>query len=50
MPQISVEVDDVTVTMTVLDRDDERSGPRPRSEDEAPLRARLADVEALLAR
>jgi hypothetical protein len=50
VPQISLEVEDVRVTMTVLDRDDERCGPRTRSEDDAPLRARLADVEALLAR
>jgi hypothetical protein len=46
VPQISLEVGDVTVTLTVLDRDDERS--RARSE-EAPQRARLAEVEALLA-
>jgi hypothetical protein len=49
VPQISLEVDDVTVTLTVLDRDDERSGPRVRAEDEAPSRARLAEVERLLA-
>jgi len=50
VPQIRVEVDDVTVTMTVLDPDDERSAARLRADDETPLRARLADVEALLAR
>jgi len=50
VPQISLEVEDVTVTMTVLDRDDERSGARSRSDADAPQRARLADVEALLAR
>ena len=50
VPQISLEVEDVTVTMTVLDRDDERSGARARSDAEAPQRARLAEVEALLAR
>jgi hypothetical protein len=49
VPQISLEVEDVKVTMTVLDRDDERSAGRVRAEDEAPLRARLAEVEALLA-
>jgi hypothetical protein len=49
VPQISVEVEDVTVTMTVLDPDDERSGPRMRADDEMPQRARLADVERLLA-
>jgi hypothetical protein len=48
VPQITLEVDDVAVTLTVLDRDDERSGPRARSEDDMPLRARLADVERLL--
>ena len=43
-------VEAATVTMTVLDRDDERSAARLRADDEALLRARLADVEALLAR
>jgi hypothetical protein len=47
-PQISFDVDDVTVTMTVLDRDDERSSPKPR-EDEALQRARVEQVEAMLA-
>ena len=50
VPQISLAVEDVTVTITVLDRDDERSGARHRADAEAPQRARLADVEALLAR
>ena len=50
VPQISLEVDDVTVTMTVLDPDDERSAARLRGADDAPSRARLAEVEALLAR
>ena len=49
VPQISLEVDDVTVTLTVLDPDDERSAARPRPGDDVPLRARLAEVEALLA-
>ena len=55
VPQITLEVDDVTVTLTVLDRDDERSNPRPRAgggagaEPEIPQRARLAEVERLLA-
>ena len=49
VPRITIEVDDVAVTLTVLDPDDERSGARPRSVDEARKRARLADVEALLA-
>jgi len=48
VPQISLQVDDVTVTMTVLDPDDERSAARLRAGDDAPLRARLAEVEALL--
>lgn len=51
VPQITLEVDDATVTLTVLDPDDERSSPRPRAAGgEVALRARLADVEALLAR
>ena len=49
VPRISLEVDDAIVTLTVLDRDDERHAGRPRSEDEAPLRARLEQVEAMLA-
>ena len=49
VPQIALDRDGVTVTMTVLDPGDERSAPRPR-EDEPPLRARLAEVEALLGR
>jgi hypothetical protein len=48
VPQISMEFEDVTVTLTVLDRDDERQAPRGRADDEPPQRARLADVEALL--
>lgn len=47
VPQITLDLEDATVTLTVLDRDDERSVPRLR-EDEAPLRARLPEVEALL--
>ena len=50
VPQISLEVEDVTVTLTVLDRDDERSVPRARSDaGDIPQRARLAEVEAMLA-
>jgi hypothetical protein len=49
VPQISLEVEDVTVTMTVLDPDDERSAVRARSDDEPPVRARLEQVEAMLA-
>ena len=36
------------VSLTVLDRDDERLGARGRGEADAPLRARVAEVEALL--
>ncbi|MGZ5071553.1 MAG: nucleotidyltransferase [Usitatibacter sp.] len=50
VPQIILDVEDVTVTLTVLDRDDERIMPRRADAAEMPLRARLADVEALLAR
>jgi len=51
VPRIRLEVEGVPVTLTVLDRDDERVAPsRPRAASEAPLRARLAEVEALLAR
>jgi hypothetical protein len=51
VPQITLEVDDAIVTLTVLDPDDERSSPRVRAEPgEMPQRARLAEVEALLAR
>ena len=46
VPQVLLEVEGVPVTMTVLDRDDERLAGRSR-EVEAQ-RARLADVEALL--
>src|SRR5258706_5505748 len=50
VPQITLEVDEATVTLTVLDPDDERSSPRVRAEPgETPQRARLAEVEALLA-
>ena len=49
VPQITLEVDDATVTLTVLDRDDERATPRVRGDTGALQRARLAEVEALLA-
>lgn len=49
VPQISLEVDDVTVNMTVLDRDDERHVARARANDEPPVRARLEQLEAMLA-
>lgn len=47
VPQITIDLEDATVTLTVLDRDDERSVPRLR-EDDTPMRARLPEVEALL--
>ena len=50
VPRITLEVENVTVTMTVLDPDDERSAARVRGDDETLIRARLAEVEALLAR
>jgi hypothetical protein len=46
VPQVHLLVEDVKVTLTVLDRDDERVSVR-RAESE-PIRARLADVEAML--
>jgi hypothetical protein len=50
VPQISLEVENVKVTLTVLAHDDERVLGRARGEAEGALRARLAEVEALLAR
>jgi len=47
VPQVHIEVDGVTVTLTVLGLDEERSAARVRASDEAQ-RARLAEVEALL--
>lgn len=49
VPQIHLEVDEIPVSLTILDRDDERAGVRGRGEADAPLRARLAEVEAMLA-
>ncbi|MEO5692328.1 MAG: hypothetical protein ABIQ72_04320 [Usitatibacter sp.] len=48
VPQISLAVDDAVVTITVLDSGDERSSARIRPDSE-PQRARLSEVEALLA-
>jgi hypothetical protein len=48
--QVSIEVDDVTVTLTVLDRDDERMSAKARPDSQTPLRARLPEVEAMLER
>jgi hypothetical protein len=50
VPQISLEVEDVIVTLTVLARDDERSPARGRPDADRAQRARLAEVEALLGR
>ena len=47
VPRYRMEVDGIAVTLTVLDLDDERIVP---ARAEAPQRARLAEVEALLAR
>ena len=49
VPQVHLHVEDIPVTLTVFDRDDERTAPRARSDNE-PQRARLAEVEALLGR
>lgn len=49
VPQIHLEVDEVPVSLTILDRDDERAGVRGRGDADAPLRARLPEVEAMLA-
>ena len=49
VPQVTLDVDGVTVTMTVLTLDDERAAAKPRATEE-PQRARLAEVEALLER
>lgn len=49
VPRYRIEVDGIPVTLTVLDRDDERVSP-VRAASEGPQRARLADVEALLGR
>jgi hypothetical protein len=48
VPQIHLDIEDTPVTLTVLDRDDERLGVRARVDSE-PQRARLPEVEALLA-
>lgn len=48
VPRIRLHVEGVPVSLTVLDHDDERVVVRPRADSEAPQRARLAQVEALL--
>lgn len=47
VPQVVLEVEGIPVTLTILDRDDERAASRTRGEPDAQ-RAKLADVEALL--
>lgn len=49
LPQVQIEVDGAPVTLTVYSQDDERVAPRPKSDAEGPARARLEEVEALLA-
>lgn len=48
VPQIRLDVEGVPVTLTVLDPGDERVALRPRGDSDAPQRARIAEVEALL--
>ncbi len=48
-PGIRLDVDGVDVNIVVLGLDDERTAPRPRRDAQVPLRARLGEVEALLA-
>jgi hypothetical protein len=50
VPTIRLEVDGFPVTLTVLDRGDERVNPMRVRGAEGPQRARLEEVEALLAR
>lgn len=47
VPRYRIEVDGIPITLTVFDRDAERTAPS-RSASEGLQRARLADVEALL--
>jgi predicted nucleotidyltransferase len=50
VPRIRLEVEGVPVSLTVLDRDDERVSLRSRADPEVLQRARLEQVEALLGR
>jgi hypothetical protein len=50
VPRFRLEVEGVPVTLTVLGHDDERVAPARSRSSEAPQRARLAEVEALLGR
>ncbi|HEX3062180.1 MAG TPA: hypothetical protein VHP55_05900 [Usitatibacter sp.] len=47
VPQVHLEVEGIPVTLTVLDRDDERTGSG-RDPADGPQRARIDEVEALL--
>ena len=49
VPQFFLEVDGAPVTLAVYATGDERLAPRARPEADGPQRARLAEVEALLA-
>lgn len=49
LPQFHFEVDDAVVSLTVYSQDDERVAPKQRADAEGPARARLEEVEALLA-
>lgn len=49
LPAFHLEVEGAPVTLTVYSRDDERAVPRQRADAEGPARARLEEVEALLA-
>jgi len=49
VPQITLEWEDATISLTVLDRDDERVAPKAKLDNGLPARARLPEVEALLA-
>jgi hypothetical protein len=50
VPRYHLEVDGAPVTLSVYAPGEERLAPRARPEADGPQRARLADVEALLAR
>ncbi len=50
VPRIRLDVEGVPVSLTVLDRDDERAVPRARTDSDLLVRARLEQVEALLER
>lgn len=49
LPIVHLEVDGAPVSLTVYSREDERVAPRQRADGDGPARARLEEVEALLA-